>query len=102
MFLRRSYSLLSIIEKIIKLSSIYFKEAHKQVESLVPVCMVHQSQNVLGRFQRQRFHGISLATTCTVESSKDEEHDSTLKLAERQDIKNSSLMASKRTQKFLL
>lgn len=61
------------------------------MESLIPVCMVHQSQDVLGRFQRQWFHGISLATSCTTESTKDEaltkEHDSNLKLAEWQDIK---------------
>lgn len=70
--------------------------------------MVHQSQDVLGRFQRQWFHGISLATPCKIESAKDEaltkEHDNILKLAERQDIINSvpnkNLEVSKRNKEI--
>jgi len=40
------FDLLSIIKKIKKFATIYFKEAHKQLKSLVSVSMMHQSKDV--------------------------------------------------------
>lgn len=56
-------SLLPITQEIIEFSSIYLKEADKQLKALVPVGVMNEPQDISHSSEGQWFHGICFATS---------------------------------------